>query len=159
MQKNKKLYQKKSQKNKSLLILLFIITLAFQLYFSFQSDYFYSNESYFHERLASTIADEKNIITYDNLSYAGKSLIPAQLFHLILAIFSLIPSIFKILPSILISTTPILVYLISFKMTNNKKASLISATLTAFLPVLHQSTLNQITPLSLFIPLSLFSWR
>ena len=105
-------------KKSYLISLIFVLVFIFRLIFVFQTDTFNSDSAYFHLRHTESILENKLPITYDRLSYGGRIFIYPPIFHYILAFFSIfIPFnlVLKIIPEILISTLPLLVYLISKK--------------------------------------------
>jgi hypothetical protein len=92
---------------------------------------------------------------YDNLSYGGGPLYYPQLFHILISLFSFIPYFLKIIPAIIASTLVIVVYLIAKKITNDTIASLLTAFLSAFIPIEIRNSINQISIYSFIIPLIL----
>ncbi len=145
-------------KPSAILIIIFLLTLSFRLYFAFSIDSFNSDESYFHYRLINYIIENKLPIFYDGLSYGGHNLFYPQLFHIIMALFSFIPYFLKIIPAILDSSLVIVVYLVAKKITNDKISSLLSAFLAAFIPIGIKNSVNQISIYSLLIPLILLTY-
>jgi hypothetical protein len=142
-------------KPKTYLILIFLLTLSFRLYFAFSINSFSSDESYFHYRLINNIIENKFPIFYDSLSYGGSKFFYPQLFHVILSLFSFIPYFLKIIPAIIASSLVIIVYLISKKITNNETSSLLTAFISAFIPLEIKTTTNQVSIYSFLMPMVL----
>ncbi len=138
-----------------ILTIIFIVSLFFRLYFSFLSDSFSSDESYFHLRIINYIIDNKMPMFYDELSYGGQRIYYPQLFHILISLFSFIPYFLKIIPAILSSSLIIIIYLISKKITNDKTSSLLTAFLAAFIPIEIKNSINQISIYSFIIPVIL----
>ncbi len=136
-----------------IVILLFLVSFAFRLYFSSESEYFFSPESYFHLRIIDNYNEDGSILLYDKLSFSGKNLNYPQFFHIFISFFSFIPYYLKIIPALLISSLIIIIYLICKELTKDGAASVFSAFLTAFLPIELKLTINQISPLHLLLPL------
>ena len=78
----------KLNKTLILLVLIFIITLTFRLYFTLQVNGFSSDEAYFNLRYIQSIVQSKSLIFYDTLSYGGREIAQPPLFFLITALFS-----------------------------------------------------------------------
>src|SRR3989344_6791538 len=138
------------------LLLIFIISLAFRLYLSFQTSYFNGDESYFNIRLIDNIRATGKPLIYDNLSYNGRYIIMPQLFHYILAILSFIPFYLKIIPAIFSSLIVIVVYLFSKEITGDEHASLLTALLSGFIPIYVTNILNRMSVYTLLLPLIFF---
>ncbi|MBI4983102.1 glycosyltransferase family 39 protein [Candidatus Woesearchaeota archaeon] len=136
---------------------IFILTLVTRLVLAFVIPNF-TYESYFNLRQVEHIHDTGLPLYQDELSYNGRESRFLPFFHYLLAGFSfLMPLelVAKIIPNIFISLITILVYLISKKITNNDPASLISAFIAGFMPVLYFT--NSFTVETLFLPLTLFA--
>jgi len=142
-------------KPRTYLIIIFLLTLIFRLYFAFSIDSFSSDESYFHYRLINYIKENKSPMFYDEFSYGGSKVFYPQLFHVILALLSFIPYFLKIIPAIFSSSLVIIIYLISKKITNHENSSLLTAFLAAFIPLEIKTNVNQISIYSLLIPVIL----
>lgn len=142
-------------KKSYLLFLIFVLTLIFRLFFVFQTNTFSSDDAYFHLRHTEKIIENKLPIAYDQLSYGGRFFVYPPIFHYILAFFSIfIPFnlALKIIPEILISILPIVIYLISKRVSEDENASLIAALISAFIPLIILETLNKISVYSLALP-------
>ena len=70
-----------------ILIIIFILTLSFRLYFAFQNPNF-DYESYFSVRQVNQIIKTGLPLFRDSLSYGGRTFLFIPVFHYILAIFS-----------------------------------------------------------------------
>ncbi len=138
-----------------LLFLVFLFALAFRLYFVFQTPYFTDDSAYYMLRQIEHIRAEKVPMIYDELSYGGKNPILPPLFPYVMALFSYIPYGLQIVPEIFVCCVVFLVYLIALKMCNNKFYALVAASMSAFIPVVISSTLNNLSPFSLVLPLIL----
>ena len=88
--------------NKKLLV-IFLLVFLFRLYFSFQTNYFSDDTSYSYMRQLDYIKYNHVSMSYDELSYGGKQVLPSPLFPYILYIFSLIPFGLKIIPQLIIN--------------------------------------------------------
>lgn len=135
------------------LLTIFIITLATRLILSFYTQNF-TYESYFHLRQVEHITGTGLPLYQDLLSYGGRELVFLPAFHYLAAFFDLflpIKLVAKILPNLFLATLTILVFLIAKRITNNDPASLLSAFIAGFLPILFAT--NSFTIESLFLPL------
>jgi hypothetical protein len=142
---------------KKWLISIFLLTLAIRLYFAFSIPNF-TYESYFHLRQVEYIATNFTPLFQDTLSYGGRDLIFLPFFHYLFAFLSYIfPLTFiaKILPNIFLASLTIIVYLLAQTITKDKKASLLSALVAGFLPILFYT--NSFTPMTLFLPLAILT--
>ena len=109
------------KKTTKVLIILFIISVAFRLYFAFQTNNF-TYDAYFDFRQIQSIASSGSPIFQDPLSFGGRFFLFSPIFHYILAFFQLIfktQLILKIIPNIFASSLVFIVYAISKKLTNN----------------------------------------
>ncbi len=104
-------------KNNTILIIILLLTLAFRLYFTFSTQSFSSDESYYHFRLISHVIENKLPMFYDKFSYGGYEIFYfyPQLFHILVALFSFIPFYLKIIPILMASSTVVMIYLIAKK--------------------------------------------
>lgn len=142
------------KRTKKILIVLFIATLFIRLLLAFLMPNF-TYESYFHIRQVEHILDTGLPLYNDGLSYGGRQHLFLPFFHYFMAFFSLIiPVAFvaKIIPNILIASITITAFLISYKITKNEQASLLSALIAGFLPILFYT--NSFTVDRLFLPLT-----
>ena len=139
-----------------LLLLIFIITISFQLFFTLQTPNLSNSESYYNIRQVEHISETGKPLYYDTLSYGGRQNITPPLFYYLLVFFNSSPIVLKIIPIILISTLVFIVYGISFHITKNIKASLLSSLIASFIPILYTQTLNKISIHSITLPLFFF---
>jgi len=145
-----------NRKSFRILIIIFLLSLAFNLYLSFSSPYLNNSDSYFNLRVIENIKNTGLSITYDELSYGGRLVITEPLFHYLFALLSFIPYYFKIFPALLISSLVIIVYFISKEISNDETSSLLTALLSGFIPVYSKILINQFTPYFLALPLIAF---
>ncbi len=141
-----------------LILLIFLVSLAFRLYFSFQTEQYSDSDSYFHIRYIEYIKETYKPMNYDPLSFGGRQRQVTQVpfFDYVLAGLSFIPYAYKIIPAVFISLTVIVSYFLALKLTEDNIAALLSALMTAFLPSILVPTLNKISVLSLILPLVLY---
>jgi len=147
------------KKEIKLLLLIFLITFSTRIYFAYQTPHF-SDDAYFHLRQINHIREHGLPMTYDELSYGGRSLINPPLFHYVMAFFDLflpIQFIAKILPNLFGASSLIAVFLIAMHITKSKMASLFAAFISAFAPLFFSQTINNVSPFSLFIPVLFFA--
>ena len=140
-------------KIKRWLIILFILTLMARLILAFAIPNF-TYDSYFHLRQVEHIKEAGFPIFEDELSYGGRVLRFLPFFHYLIAFFSFFLPLeiaAKIIPNLLMSSLTIIVYLISYKVTNNNAASILSALVSGFLPILYFT--NSFSVETLFLPL------
>src|SRR3989338_3947425 len=141
-----------------LLLLIFLGSIGFRLYFSSNTETFKNDDSYFHLRQIQNIIDDKKVLKYDPLSYGGRVVLYPPFFHIIMALLSLGQIFYlKVINEILISTIIIFVYLIAKELSGNTYSALFSSLLSAFLPGLITETLSQLTVYSLALPLLFLS--
>lgn len=138
-----------------LLFLIFFFALAFRLYFVFQTPYFSDDSAYYMLRQVEHIKQFKTPMLYDPLSYGGKPALNLPLFPYVMALFSYIPQGLKVVPEIFICSIVFIVYLIALKICNNKFDALMAALMSAFVPVVLSSTLNNLSVYTLIFPLIL----
>src|SRR3989338_8035882 len=126
---------KKNQLVYIYLIAIFVFVLLFRLYFTLTIDTFNDDVAYFHERSVEYILENKLPMSYDSLSYGGKGNAYPFVYHYLLAFFSLLfplEIVLKIIPEILLSLLVVVVFLIAKELTNDNKASLLSALMAGF---------------------------
>ena len=144
----------KLNKTLILLVLIFIITLTFRLYFTLQVNGFSSDEAYFNLRYIQSIVQSKSLIFYDTLSYGGREIAQPPLFFLITALFSFGSVILlKIIPEILFSSLVFIIYLITKEITNDDNTALLSSLMSSFIPIFISQSLNTLSVYSLSLPL------
>ncbi|MBI5393120.1 glycosyltransferase family 39 protein [Candidatus Woesearchaeota archaeon] len=141
-----------------ILFTIFLLAIAVRLFFAFQTPYFTNNDSYFHIRQIEHIRDTGFPLFNDDLSYGGRKYIFLPIFHYLLAFFALfMPILFtvKIIPAILAATTILLVYLIVKRFTKKEEVAILTAFISAFIPIFFKETINVLSLYSLTIPLTL----
>lgn len=139
-----------------ILLVIFSLSLIFNLYLSFSSPYLNNDRSYFNLRAIDNIRENGLPIFYDELSYGGRYLIIQPLFHYIFAALSFIPMFFKIFPALLISSLTIICYFIAKEITNDETSSLLTALMAGFIPIYSRVLINQLTVYVLIFPLTAF---
>jgi hypothetical protein len=145
------------KKNRKILLIIILLTLTIRLFLAFSIPNF-TYESYFHLKQVEHITDTGLPLYQDSLSYGGRTLIFLPAFQYFVSFFDLfLPLEFlaKLIPNLLFASLIILVYLISKKITQREDASLLSAFIAAFIPLLWQT--NSFSPTHLFLPLSLLT--
>lgn len=146
------------KKEKIVLFLLFLLAFGFRLVFLFRVPFFSSDEAYFNFRHAKHILEHFFPIIYDSQSYGGNTILNTHIFHYFLSFFDLFFAdvlVYKILPCLLASSVVIIIYYFIKEVTKNESAALFGALLGVFIPSYIGATLNQISVLSLFVPLFL----
>jgi hypothetical protein len=145
--------------NRQYLILaaIFLLVLGVRLFFAFRTPTLTGDTSYFNLRQIESIRSTGFPIYNDPLSYSGRFYVFLPVFHYLIAISSLflpLAMAIKIVPNLLISLTIFITYLISKEITKNEEASLVSALLSGFLPIIFYTTVNSLSAYSLILPLS-----
>jgi len=83
---------------------IFIFALLIRLYFSFTSNYFNDDYSYFILRQVENIQENNVPIFNDELSFSGRIHVFSPIYHYFLSLFALIsPIALKLIPNILAS--------------------------------------------------------
>src|SRR3989344_474272 len=137
-----------------LIILIFLLTLGFRLYFSLGNEVFNSDQAYHNFRTIQNIINEKALPQHDSLSYGGREIVYPSLFNILLAILSFGSiTILKVLTEIMASSLVIIIYLIAKDMSNNNYSALFSSLLSAFIPGLITDTVNNLSAFSLALPI------
>ncbi len=148
------------KKEVKILIIIFLLTVGFNLFFIFQTPNFSSDEAYFNIRHTEYINDNIKPIVYDELSYGGRTVINTHVFHYILAFFNIfLPNAitYKVIPILLLSSLVFIVFGISKTIIKSNNASLLVAGMAGMIPTLLSTTLNQVSTYSLVIPLIFYS--
>lgn len=143
-----------SRKELIYLIIIFIVSCGFRLFFIFNSPYFSSADSYFDLRVAESPK------FYDPLSYGGRTLLYSPIFYYLFYLFSsFLPLVFaaKLFSSVLISLLVIPVFLICKKLTGKTYISLFTSLLSIFIPANLLVTFNTFSPYCFMIPLIFFT--
>lgn len=145
------------KRTKYLLIGIFLFTLTLRLLLAFLIPNF-TYDSYFNLRQVQHIQETGLPLYQDPLSYGGRELIFLPFFHYIMAAFSFIIPLeiaAKILPNIFMSLLTIIIFYLSYKITENERASLASSLVVGILPILFFT--NSFGMESLFLPLVFFT--
>ena len=135
------------------LSVIFLVTLILRLTLALSISNF-TYQSYFTLRQVDHIASSGLPFYQDPLSYGGRENIFLPLFYYVAAFFDLflpLEFVAHVLPNLLFSTLTILAYALAKKITKDDTASLFSAFIAGFLPILF--TPNSFTFRSLFFPL------
>jgi len=135
------------------LLSIFIVVLVIRLYFAFTIPNL-TYDSYFHLRQVENIVDTGLPLFNDPLSYGGREIRFLPFFHYLMALFNLLlplTLVAKIIPNLLIASLTLIIFFISNKISNNPTASLFSAGIAGFLPILFNT--NSFTVATLFLPL------
>ena len=140
-----------------IIYIIFLLTLIIRLYIAFQTPHFSDDEAYFTLRQIESIKETGTPLFQDELSYGGRTYFFLPVFHYILAFFSLFFStvaIAKIIPNIFASSLIIIIYLIVFHLTKDKKVSTLTAFISSSIPIYISETINSVSVYSLSIPLT-----
>ncbi len=133
---------KENFREKSILLIIFLVILAAKLYFAFQTQGL-DADAYFEQRQIESILKTGFPINWDELSFSGRYLITSPVHHYLMAFVSLIfnmDAAMKLTPNLIMSLLALVVYLIIKKITGNPLAALICALFTGFVPVTVQLT-------------------
>ncbi|MBS3162921.1 hypothetical protein J4467_03265 [Candidatus Woesearchaeota archaeon] len=138
-----------------ILLFIFLASFIFQLFFALQVPFYSSDDAYFNLRHSKYISENYTPLIYDPLSYGGNYILDTHVYHYFLGLFDIISPdfIYKILPCLLSSLIIFIVFFLSKEITNDDNASLFAASLSAFIPTFLTATLNQISVISVSIPL------
>ena len=142
-----------------ILAVLFVLYFLMRLYFSLQTEYFNSDYSYFALRQIEHIKDTGRPLIEDDLSFGGRTYVFMPFYYYLLAFFAkFFPEILiiKILNNFFASTLIIAVYLVSSKIMQNRRIAVITAIVSATIPVYIDETLNNISMYSIVFPCSFF---
>ena len=139
-----------------ILLVIFFLSLLFNLYLSFSSPYLNNDESYFNLRVIDNIKSTGLPIFYDQLSYGGRNLIVQPLFYYIFALLSFIPFYYIIFPALLVSSVIFISYFIAKEITSDEASSLFTALLAGFVPLYSKTLINQFSVYTLILPLIAF---
>jgi len=139
-----------------ILIIIFLITLGFRLFFVFQTPHFSTDDAYFELRHTNEINQNFKPLFNDELSYGGRFSLVSPLYHYFLAGFNLfLPKdlAFKLIPEILLAALVFIIFFIAQTITKNTTAALLSALMGGFIPILITETLNSISIYSVVLVL------
>jgi len=137
------------------LALLVFLILGVRLYFAYETQHFATSESYLHIRSIESLSTGKLLVN-DPLGYGGRLLIESPLFNMIITFFTLfLPFNFalKFIPNLFASILIIPIYLISYRLTQQKIISFFTALLASIIPAYLAHTYNHVIPLTIAIPL------
>ncbi|MBS3124704.1 hypothetical protein J4211_00400 [Candidatus Woesearchaeota archaeon] len=135
--------------------LVFLIVFAIRLIVAFQTPFLSSDNSYFHVRMVDAI-HAGGLLMNDPLGFGGRTIVASPLFDAIIAFFTyILPSgiVFKLIPNLFASLLVVPAFLLAYKLTEDRYLSLFTALLASIVPAFFAHTFNQLTPLSLAVPL------
>lgn len=138
-----------------ILLLVFLLNLAFRLFFELKTEHLSSDFSYFHLRNLENFVNNGQI-GYDSLSYGGREMVYPLFFYYFLGFFAnFIPVdlVLKIIPEILISLLPVIIFFIVKLIVRNSYVALFCSLISGFIPVVLGKTLNQGSIYSLALPI------
>jgi hypothetical protein len=141
-----------------ILVLTFFVALFFRLAFVFRIQHFSSDSAYFNLRHSEYILHNFFPLINDSMSYGGNIIVDTHLFHYFLAVWDVVlPQflVYKLIPAILASSIVFIVYVLAKQITKDTFSAFFAALLAAFIPTYIQATLNQISILSIYIPVLL----
>ena len=147
------------KKSKIILFILFLLVFAIRLYFSFQTQGFLTDESYFHIRQINHILESGFPLLSDDLLPEGRVFIFSPLFDYVLAFFSLFAPIeiaAKIISNLFAASLIISIYLFVHFFTKNNHVALVSALISGFIPIFVGETFASISVYPLAFTLILF---
>jgi hypothetical protein len=134
------------------LMIIFILVLATRLILAFSIPNF-TYDSYYNLRHVEYVTENGFPLYQDGLSYGGREFAFLPFFNYFMSSFDLfLPLEFaaKFIPNLLLASLTIIVFFISRKITKNETASLFSALIVGFLPILYNT--NSFSVESLFLP-------
>lgn len=134
-----------------------LLTLVIRLYFALNTPNFTEDKPYFHIRQSEQISKTMLPAYKDDLSWSGRTMPFSPAYHYLTGFMGILLGnelASKIVPNLLMSTIPLLIYLISLQITQNTFISLLTAITSAFIPVT-ANTINSPNPITLAIPLML----
>jgi hypothetical protein len=138
---------------KTWLWIIVLLTIGTRLLLAFTIPNF-TYDSYFYLRQVDHVTNTGLPLYHDPLSYGGRDIIYLPLFYYFMSFFDLFMPLelaAKIVPNIVFASLTIIVFYISKTITKNEPASLFSALIAGFLPIIF--TPNSFTVTSLFLPL------
>lgn len=141
------------------LIGVFLLVLAIRLIFAFQTPYFTSDDAYLHVRYVEHVLATGRPLWDDDLGFGGRTLVLSPVFDYILAFFALFFNLtiaLKVIPNIFAALIVFPAYLISFRLVKTRWIALFCSLLAGFVPVFFSQTFNQVSPLSIAVPLFFF---
>jgi len=132
-----------------------MLALALRLYFAFQTPAFTGDEAYMTLRQVEHIRATGMPLTYDELSYGGRTHIFAPFFYYFLAFFNLflpLDLVGKLIPNLFSILIIPIAYLLSWKLTRQRDAAIFGAAMAGFIPAFF-SNLNSISAYSVVFPM------
>ena len=136
--------------------LIFLLVLGIRLFFAFSTPNFTIDQSYTTLEQINNIKQNQIPSFHDPLGTKGEFFMFPSLFYYILTFFNLflpLSIVGKLIPQIFASSLVFIIYLISKKITKNKNIALLTAGISAFLPIFFKSTITNISVFTLAIPL------
>ena len=143
----------------ALLASLFVLVLGLRLFFAFTTPHF-SPDAYIHVRFVEHIMERGTLLSYDPLSYGGRTFLVSPFFYYLLGALSFIFSLdfsLRFFPQLFLSSLLIIVFFIVRDITKKPLAAFFSAFLSAFIPTLFSQTIFSLSPLTLALPLLFLS--
>lgn len=149
--------EKKNKKWALYVLVLFLLVFGFRLYFALSDPNFSDGSAYINLRNIENVLNEYKPISFDSLSYSGRSVVNPPLFYYIMALLSF-GNVFllKLIPEFLLAAVSLLVFLIAREISKDDFFALISGLLAGFIPLFIGESLNKISVLSFVAPLLLF---
>jgi len=138
------------------LVLLVVLVLSVRLWLSFSVSGLSSDQSYWHVRNVESILATGKPLFEDSLAWNGRAVVFSPVFDYVIALFALFMSVdvaAKFVPALFGALLVVIVYLLAKRLTNHAGVSLFTALLSALVPIWLQETLNQLTPITLVVPL------
>jgi hypothetical protein len=148
----------KVKKEIIIILIIFLLSFGFNLFFSMQVPHFSSDDAYFNYRHAEFIKETYQPIVYDIQSYGGNYILDTHVWHYFLGLMSSslgMTFAYKVIPSLFASLIVIFGYLIAKSLVKSEMAGYFGALIFAFVPNFVNLTLNQISIHVLFVPLML----
>lgn len=142
------------------LFAIFLLVLGFRLFFVFQTNNFSSDEAYYHIRHTQYINFHLKPLIYDPLSYGGRFIPDAHVYHYFLSFFNAFFTsdiIFKIIPELLLAALVFGVFSLAKRITENTNAALLASLTSGFVPIFVRETLNVVSIYSLVLILLFFA--
>jgi len=138
--------------------LIIAVSIAIRLFFAFYSPSFQNDGSYSVIRQVEEIQATGTPLYNDHLSYSGRysPFTPGYHYLLTAGIIAFPDKLaFNLIPIILASIAPLIIYLISRRLTNNVSVSLFSSFISIFIPIYIQKTTNTLSSFTMVVPLTL----
>jgi len=148
----------KNKKELIVVLVIFLLSFGFNLFFSLQIPQYSSDEAYFNLQHSEYIKENFNPMVYDTQSYGGNFILNTHVWHYLLGIMSFsLGTLFayKILPALLAALIVVFGYMIAKQITKSEMAAFFGAFIFAFIPNFINLTINQISLQVMFVPLML----